>query len=411
MNHILRERIQLEAAQKVIENNGKGTVEVATGVGKTFIAFKFLYLLQEIHKFDRPKVWFLAETNTRLKTLNEEIKKFFDIYSKDVDEDFEMKFHCYQGMPIGNPDIIIADEIHESLTKEYSKIYDNPHKFIIGLSATIPQSLKIDKTDPLSLNKGELINKIAPIVYTYTLEQGIDDGILSPYTTRVIEHTLDDENAYISTTQRGKRVLMTELQYYNVRENIRTSHFAYPSMKKKMGQQQVKLLWALRSKAEMIKSLLLTLEGKTIIFATEIDLLQQILSDDNIVAGTKGDWLTKKKGNKIERYRATKSEKENKLIIDKFNSGEITVIGSAKKLKQGITLEGVTNCIIVSYYSKSWHFIQQLGRIVRFVEGKLGILYIVKTKNTLEEKWFQELNKVRDKEGQILYEIDLNLNV
>ncbi|MCV6900755.1 helicase-related protein, partial [Escherichia coli] len=74
------------------------------------------------------------------------------------------------------------------------------------------------------------------------------------------------------------------------------------------------------------------LEGKTIVFATSIDLLEVVLKE-NIVSN-----------------RNTASV--NKTIIDNFNKGIIKNIGSFKMLQRGITLEGVENIVILSYYSK-----------------------------------------------------------
>ncbi len=60
-------------------------------------------------------------------------------------------------------------------------------------------------------------------------------------------------------------------------------------------------------------------------------------------------------------------------------------------LQRGITLEGVENIVILSYYSKEHLFDQMLGRVIRFVENKTAKCYIYKCPNTLQEKWFNTM--------------------
>jgi superfamily II DNA or RNA helicase len=159
-------------------------------------------------------------------------------------------------------------------------------------------------------------------------------------------------------------------------------------MRKTLGRQMAKLLWQCRSKAETVKNLLPTLQGKTIIFGVELDLLMEIT--DNVVSGRN-------------------SEELNSKLIEDFNKGDIQVIASSKKLKQGITLDGVTNCILVSYYGTSTDFIQKLGRIVRFVPDKIANLYILVTEGTFEESWVTKMTVVRDANGRVLYDVELNV--
>jgi len=69
-------------------------------------------------------------------------------------------------------------------------------------------------------------------------------------------------------------------------------------------------------------------------------------------------------------------------------NNKINLIGSFNVLQRGKTLEGVENCILVSYYSKEHLFDQKLGRIIRFVENKTANMYIFCLPNSLQEKWY-----------------------
>lgn len=393
LNHI-----QYEAVLSLKESDWIGTVCMATGLGKTFVAFKYLYELKNrglINKDD--EIWFLAETTTRERTFIEESEKFSKVYATESHNflpfnDFNIHFYCYQSQPEGNPKVIIADEVHESLTPIYKKVYDNNYTYLLALSATIPQNLQVYRDDEdNNLTKGELLELIAPIKFYYPLNSAVNDGILSPYKTTVIKHELDSLKNNITEKTKDKTWLTTERKYYSYRRSVVMNPFKNKFYKGKLAKEMCRLLWNLESKAEVVKKLLPTLEGKTIIFGVELKLLDLIT--DNVVKG----------GNK-------KQEIVNNQLITDFNNGDINVIAAAKKLKQGITLEGVTNCIIVSYYKESWHMIQQLGRIVRFVPEKLANLYIIKTNDTYEDKWFDKINKICDSKNKVIEEIDLNID-
>lgn len=408
----LQEQCVNEAVSKM-----KSTVCIATGCGKSFVSFKFLYsLIDNGDITEKDEIWYLAETNTRERTLHEESNKFNEIYGEHPMEDLNIKFMCYQAKPVGEPKVIIADECHLCLTKEYSKAFDNPHDYCLGLSATIPYSLPIDSaqaqfTDPKKLpTKGELLGRIAPVCVNYPLDQAIKDGILSPFNTVVIDHVLDSKVKNLMQGNAKKQWMSTEKEYYDYRMKCMRNPGLNKFYKANKIREASKLLWNLPSKRDPALGLMRQLQGKTIIFSNELNMLQMLLPDTQIVAGGKGPLVTKvnSKGKKVNS-RQTKSTAENNAIIDAFNKGEIQFIGSAKKLKQGITLEGVENCIIMSYYKEFHHVLQSLGRVVRFVPGKIATLYIFRTLDTFEEKWFKQINEQKDSKGKIIKTYDLNI--
>ena len=382
--------IQDSAVESCLHSN-RNTLCLATGVGKTITAFKYLYELRKAGKLQDELVWFMAETTTRERTLIEESTAYEQIFGTNPLKDFNLKFHCYQAKPVGAPYVIIADEIHESLTPKYQEVYENNASYVLGLSATIPRNLRVHRDDETNeLTKGELLASIAPMSFYYPLSSAISDGILSPYHTTVIEHGLDEVNQTIANKTKTKQWMSTEAKYFSYRNMVMGNPRMTQFYKQHCARQMCRMLWNLPSKADVIKALLPTLTGKTIIFGVELSLLESIT--DNVVRG----------GGKAQESKNTK-------LIDDFNAGRISVIAAAKKLKQGITLEGVTNCIIVSYYKESWHAVQQLGRIVRFVPGKQANLYIMRTARTYETKWFDNLNKIKDEKGNVVETIDLNI--
>lgn len=109
-NNLLKDKIQKEALKFWLENDKKGTAELATGVGKTILALHALYTMDskisDVHLF-------LAETVTRKKDLLKEIEKYNKIFNRNVLKDYNLKFYCYQSVykwKNKNFGLIIADE-------------------------------------------------------------------------------------------------------------------------------------------------------------------------------------------------------------------------------------------------------------------------------------------------------------
>jgi superfamily II DNA or RNA helicase len=316
---------------------------------------------------------------------------------------FDWRFYCYQSLPIEERQLDIYDEIHDALTPKYMQNIKLGAKYKIGLSATIPKNYNIFRADldyksvnkvhsskselesgDISfINKGQLLDKLCPIVYVYTLEQGITEGLLSPFKTYIIEHTLDTLDKSI-LIWKSKGEFGSESDYYHKRARLKQNYNLPFFMKQRLGKEMTLLLYELPSKTKLVKNLLETISGKTIIFGTRLEQLKLIT--DNVVEG-----------------------KNFNELVAKFNEGSIKTIASSKKLKQGITLEGIENCIIVSYFSTFSDIIQQLGRIVRFVEGKVAKLYIIVTLNTFEEKWFGEMQNMYDEKGKLEGTVDLKI--
>jgi len=90
-NNLSKDKVQREAVEKWINSNKKGTVEIITGLGKSFISLHALYTMPKnaIHLF-------LAETVERERDLMKDILKYNEIFNRNVLEDYDLRFYCYQ---------------------------------------------------------------------------------------------------------------------------------------------------------------------------------------------------------------------------------------------------------------------------------------------------------------------------
>lgn len=375
MNNLDKDKIQKEALQAWIDSGKKGTVEIVTGLGKTFI---FLHALYTMPKNDGKINLFLAETTTREADLEADILKYNKLFNVNVRNDYILQFRCYQTVYKWKKKefgLVGCDEIHEMLSPEYSHfVYNNTFDGIIGMSATINRKIAYEINGKL-ITKGMMIDNIAPVCYRYSINQGQKEGTSRKLNVYVIYQELDSVNKTVAAGNARTKFFQTEKASYDYwdKEHKRSWFIEDKEMKdmkiRITSTKRSNLLFNLPSKIDTVKQLLKSIEGKTILFGNSLDSLLKITK--NVVSS---------------RY----SDDQNKLIRDNFDKDKIDLIGSFKKLRQGANLKELDNCILMSYYSSEVHAVQQFGRL-RKNGDKVGNVFILLTKETQEEIWFSKM--------------------
>lgn len=372
-NNELKNKVQQNALQAWIKADKIGSCEIITGLGKTILALHALYTMPKNNKLHL----FLAEQVDRQTDLIKDINKYNQIFNRDVLNDYNLQFQCYQTVykwknkEIG---LVIADEIPDSLSPSYSEFYfNNTYDAIIGLSATINRKIEyVDKSNKV-FTKGDLLDKIAPVCFKYTMNQGQIEGTSRKLNIYVINHELDEINKTVKSGSIKKSFYQTEKEAYSYWDKVfKRSLFLdeneeVKNLKIRLASNKRKdILYKLDSKIIVIKELLKHINGQSIIFGNNLDSLLKITS--NVVSS---------------RNNVSK----NNLIRNNFDLGKIKIIGSFKKLEQGANLNQLDNVILHSYYGVEGKIIQRLGRN-RMNGDKVGSVFVLVTKDTQEEKWW-----------------------
>jgi len=375
INNNKRNEIQNEALQHWIKAGKIGTVEIATGVGKTFV---FLHALHTMPKNKEKIHLYLAETNQRERDLEKTITLFDKIFKKQTKKDYIIQFNCYQSAYKWENKrfgLVCGDEIHDSLTPTYSLFYqNNEYEALIGLSAKIDVKTRYDVTRGLittTLTKGFYLNKYCPVIYKYSLDDARDDNLNRDLDIHVIFNKLDDKIKNVAAGSAKKRFYQTEQQAYDFWSKRLAQALDEESGKSNKLFARISalrrsvILYSLPSKIEATKKLVKHLK-RTLIFGNHIDSLLKITP--NVIS-------SKNKDDKNEKIR------------NDFESNKIDLIGSFKMLKQGANIKGLDNLVIMSYYSSEKDVIQRLGR-ARKDGNRKGKVFIFVTENTQEEKWY-----------------------
>ena len=391
------------AVQKSIESIASGKdrilLTLATGTGKTYIAFQIVYRLfaskwNRDGSDRRPKILFLADRNVladqAYNTFNplekdiirlngKEIKKrngkvptngniFFAIYQsiaenknrviETTEEESEDDVTAYyKQYPSNFFDLIIIDECHRGSANDESSWKDILNHFSsavhLGLTAT-----------PKRDDNGDTYKYFGDPIYEYSLKDGINDGFLTPYKVKRIQTNIDeykfDPNDII-TGELDKQII--ELEKFE-REVI------------------------IPKRTELIaKTILENINpmDKTIVFCVN----QQHASDMKIAIDK---FKTVKDNNYCVRVTSDEGDIGRNFLEDFQNNDKDipTILTSSKMLTTGVDAKNVRNVVLTAPIKSMTEFKQIIGRGTRVFEGKdfFTIIDFVGATNLFyDERW------------------------
>jgi len=219
------------AINRTVEAIAKGQNRIlmvmATGTGKTYVAFQIIYRLWK--NGTKKRILFLADRNALIiQTKKGDFKHFKDrmtvIRKKKIDKAFEIYLALYQGLTNYNEDrdafrefspdffdLIVVDECHrgsaatDSAWREILEYFKSATQ--IGLTAT-----------PKETNEISNIEYFGNPIYTYSLKQGIDDGFLAPYKVIRVGFNVDLEGWRPEEGKEDKEGNPVEDRIYNIKD-------------------------------------------------------------------------------------------------------------------------------------------------------------------------------------------------
>lgn len=368
------------AVDKVIEAliNGKNRIllTLATGTGKTTIAFALCYRLLEArwnktNQDKKPKILFLCDrVSLRDQALGEfnpiegdcvavsaqELRKnngrvptsanvFFGIYQslasnskeqENANEEQESKF--YLQYPKDFFDLIIIDECHRGGANEEGSWAGVLEYFSsathLGLTATPKKSDNVDT-----------YRYFGESMYEYSLKDGIEDGFLTPYKVKRVTTTLSEGYVY-----NPDDIIEGELEkgFYKINEFERNIHL--PQYNDFLAKEILKLINPM---------------DKTIIFCANQAHASEVKRS-----------IDKFKSVKRDDYCVRVTSDEGKIGLEhlkQFQDNDKSypvILTSSKMLTTGVDARNVRNIVLLANIGSIIEFKQIIGRGTRVYEGK-----------------------------------------
>ncbi|MGH1471557.1 MAG: EcoAI/FtnUII family type I restriction enzme subunit R [Cellvibrionaceae bacterium] len=195
------------AVQSVLQGKKRSLITMATGTGKTVVAFQISWKLwssrwNRTGEYRKPRILFLADRNVLVddpkdKTFTPFGDARYKIENGRITKSREIYFAIYQSLARDERrpglykefspdffDLIIIDECHRGSARDDSNWreileYFEP-AYQIGMTAT-----------PLREDNRDTYRYFGNPIYTYSLRQGIDDGFLAPYRVHRVISEID----------------------------------------------------------------------------------------------------------------------------------------------------------------------------------------------------------------------------
>lgn len=362
-----------KALEKIAQGSDRILLTLATGTGKTVIAFQLAWKLFHSRwnlggkPTRRPRILFLADRNilanqafnsfsdfpedALVRIAPSEIRKkgqvpkngsiFFTIFQTfmsgtDADGNSAPYFGEY---PEDFFDFIVIDECHRGGANDESNwrgILDYFSPAVqLGLTAT-----------PKRDNNADTYAYFGEPVYIYSLKEGINDGFLTPFRVKQVDTTLDE---YVYTSedtveegevQRGKEY--TESDFNRIIEIKEREEYRVKLFMEQIDHNQKTIVFcATQNHALAVRDLINQISS-----STNPDYCARVTASDGAIG-------------------------EQHLKVFQDNEKTIpTILTTSQKLSTGVDARNVRNIVLMRTVNSMIEFKQIIGRGTRLYEGK-----------------------------------------
>jgi len=390
-----RDKRQAEIIEKWKENGCVGCLQACTGFGKTRTAIKAIKRLQHNYNVNALVV---VPTNFLEEQWKERLDKF-NLRHVDVKTIQSITRRYSEDSKIGPYTLLIPDEIHKYVAKEFGKLYDIvDYKIVLGLTATVPDD-----------ERGDIIEEHAPVIDTVTVEEAKKNGWVSDFMVYQygIELSNDEQNKYDKITDK----FYSNFSWFNhdwdkVTKTLNDEQFAkrhaarqgihgqvgrlkgHASRVMKTVQDRKTLLYESESKLDAAEKILKRFPDKlTICFSERTSFADRVVDrfPNRAVA-----YHSNLEGKNIDgEYHGVEAIKERGIDLFSDPSSDINILSTAKALDHGVDIPEMDFGLIASASSKSLQAIQRIGRVIRHEEDKRAIIVDLFAKDTQDEWWMR----------------------
>ncbi len=361
------------AMEAIADNRQRILLTLATGTGKTFIAFQIAWKLFQSRwnlsrePSRRPRILFLADRNI----LANQAYNAFSAFPEDamvrispdeirrrerVPTNGSIFFTIFQTFMSGPPkdgkpspyfgdyppdffDFIVVDECHRGGANDESNWRDILDYFApavqLGLTATPKRK---DNVDTYAY--------FGEPVYIYSLKEGINDGFLTPFKVKQISTTIDeyvytpDDQLIEGEIETGKRYTETDFnKIIEIKE--REAHRVKVFMEQINQNEKTLVFCATQDHALAVRDLIN--QTKT---STAPNYCQRVTADD----GTLGE-------------QHLRDFQDNEKTIP-------TILTTSQKLSTGVDARNIRNIVLMRPINSMIEFKQIIGRGTRLYDGK-----------------------------------------
>ncbi|BAZ20045.1 hypothetical protein NIES4073_09180 [Kalymmatonema gypsitolerans NIES-4073] len=376
---------QQQAVNNWFANNGRGTLKMATGSGKTITALAIAYeLYKQIHlqvlvvvcpyrhlvtqwarecekfnlqpilAFENVRNW-QSQLSTQLYNIRSGSQRFLTVITSNstlIGDGFQFQLKYFP-----EKTLIIGDEAHNLGAPRLEESLPRRVGLRLALSATPERYFDEGGTQ-------SLFDYFGPVLQPeLTLRDAIAQGALVHYLYYpiLVELTDTESRSYAKLTQKIGRALL-----YRQRENVESAYFEDNEDLKPLLMQRARLIGAAENKLNALRELMSTRRETTHTLFYCSDGSQDVgqrssLHQLKAVAKILGVEL----GYKVSTYTAQTSLEEREVLRRQFESGELQGLVAIRCLDEGVDIPAIQTAVILASSGNPRQFIQRRGRVLR----------------------------------------------
>jgi DNA phosphorothioation system restriction enzyme len=257
--------------------------------------------------------------------------------------------------------MLVADEVHHLGAPHLRKAFPEEIPLRLGLSATPKRWYDEEGTEALE-------SYFDGIVYTYGLQNAIDQGALCPYyyIPHIVELTLKETEEYLSLTNKIGRLAQyvdDDIGDADLQDNTNLKHALF---------RRARIVGTAENKLERLTELIDQSEGvqHTLVYCGDGSV-----EADDIEEETKRhvDATAERLcsiGVNARRFTARESQSERELLLQDFEDGDLQALVAIRCLDEGVDIPATETAYMLASSTNPRQFVQRRGRILRTHPGK-----------------------------------------
>lgn len=334
-------------------------VEIGTGGGKTALGLKHM-----VKQLTSSSTFLVVASRTSIFV---EWKKEIARLELDFLLD-HIKFSTYRSLPKQSYDYdwVYLDECH---SLKYSHAiwldsYQNSSGKVLGLTGTYP----IRKGS----EKFQMCNTYCPKIFTFSVDEGIDVGLLNDYKIFVHLLQLDNRTNVTKKSRSGKTWKTSELKDYHGLTKAMDNAMSMKA-KQQLAIIRMKAMQDYPTKFNYTKYILQQVPYKVLVFAN-----------------------TKEQADRLCKHTYYSNNKNSEKNLELFSQDLIKELACVDQLSEGKTIPNLKCGIIMHSYSNERKAAQKIGRFLRLNPNDKAIIHILCYENSIDLMWVRNALKNYD---------------
>lgn len=367
--------------QRWVDNKLCGTLDWATGVGKT--RGGMMGISRFLKKNPTKTVLIVVPSEPIQKQWIQEVADWnltSQCSVKTMRDTSSNEYTCT---------LLVIDEIHKIGAPTLLNIFKNVHyNIILGLTATF------ERLD----GKDEIIRKKCPIVDTITIEEAIVNGWLADY--REYEVLIEPED--IDEYKKINKEFYEHFSYFDHNFTLAMNCVKDWKARTALAKERVRDIsnqstWKDINKAILVHAMGFnrTLQARKKYIYThprKLELANLILDhrrDKKCITFSAYTSVAEKiKYGSV--YSGKDSKKKGRMTLEEFINQDGGVLNTMMKLNEGFNCPDISVSVILGFNSSQTTKKQRIGRVIRQKEGKVAEVFTLVLKGTVEEEWFRK---------------------